>query len=208
LVDQDYRGAGLGKATFQSALKHARSLGLKVLGLDATELGEPIYLKAGFQTVCPIVRWQGDLMDCDLQQNGRDVHKGLNPAILEWDTLHVGVDRSALLADFEAADGTVLRCEKAGHPSALAVIRPGRTAMHLGPVVAESEADLLTLLSAVAPLVRGQRVICDVLSPEIEGALKKFGLHPSRHLKRMTSPLSKECLCGPAVRCAAGFEFG
>lgn len=208
LVDQGYRGAGLGKTTFCQALEHAKTLGFKQLGLDATHLGEPIYAKVGFETICPIVRWQGMLSSSDFSGDDREIHLGLTPAVLDWDSRQVGIDRSTLLRDFEAGSATILRCENDGRPSGFAVIRPGRTAQHLGPVVAESETDLTKLLSAASPLVLGQNVICDVLSPEIEGTLFKCGLRPSRHLKRMILPPSEVNLCGPAVRCAAGFEFG
>ena len=62
LVDEAYRGAGLGKASFRAALDQSQLLGFATLGLDATSLGEPIYAREGFQTIRPIVRWEGIFM--------------------------------------------------------------------------------------------------------------------------------------------------
>lgn len=52
-----YSGKGLGKATLAAALE--QPLQLPILGLDATHLREPLYRKAGFKSISPIVRWEG-----------------------------------------------------------------------------------------------------------------------------------------------------
>lgn len=56
LVDPDYRGKGLGKAAFLGALEEARASKAAVIGLDATDLGEPIYRKFGFKATLPLSR--------------------------------------------------------------------------------------------------------------------------------------------------------
>lgn len=203
LVDVAYRGAGLGKATFRSAVHCAQALGFNVLGVDATNLGEPIYTQEGFEIVRPIVRWEGIFTPTGSPNNPPHITRGLTPVILAMDEIATGQNRSDLLARL-ASDGTVLSY----NDNAYAMWRPGRTATHLGPIVARSREDLVALLQAASPDLQRSNVICDVLSPEMDAILETHGLRPRRCLQRMTKPLAKECLCPAAVRCGAGFEFG
>lgn len=207
LVDPAYRGAGLGKAAFQSALDRARDSGCRVLGLDATDLGEPIYAQKGFKAVCPVARW-GGVLGADAGAVKNPVQTGLHGGILELDARCTGMDRSALLGDLAATDGLLLSRNPGGKTTGYAVIRPGRTAVHLGPVVACTEEDLALLLNEVSAHLGGREMICDALSEATGSILRRHGLSPLRHLKRMTLPASVGCLCGPELRCATGFEWG
>src|SRR6266850_7026007 len=59
LVDEAHRGRGHGSKMFDMLLKIADEMrGYLWLGLDATELGKPIYLKRGFREIGKIHRWQ------------------------------------------------------------------------------------------------------------------------------------------------------
>lgn len=207
LVDPAYRSGGLGKAAFQIALDHARESGCRVLGLDASDLGEPIYLKKGFEAVCPVARW-GGVLAADTRTVTDSLQNGLHRGILELDARTTGLDRSALLADLAATDGTLLSRNHGGKTTGYAVVRPGRTAFHLGPVVACTDEDLALLLNEISAWLQGREMICDALSEATGSVLRSRGLAPLRHLKRMTLPLSAGCLCGPELRCATGFEWG
>lgn len=207
LVDPSCRGVGLGKAAFQAALDRARESACRVLGLDATDLGEPIYVKKGFEAICPVARW-GGVLGGDADTPNDPVQTGLHRGILDLDTRCSGMDRSALLGDLAATDGTLISRIREGKTTGYAVIRPGRTAFHLGPVVACTDEDLNLLLNEVSTRLQGREMICDVLSEATGSILRRRGLTPLRHLKRMTLPASPGCLCGPELRCATGFEWG
>ncbi len=200
LVDTAYRGGGLGKATFHAALESAAALGAPVLGLDATDLGEPIYRKFGFETIAPTVRWCGVLAP---GTPGLPVATGWAETLPELDRAACGVDRAALLADLAQHGGTVLRTG-----SAYAFLRPGREAWQLGPVVAGEEAELSALLYAAAAKTGGAPVLFDSLLPQSAPLLEAHGLRPLRHLKRMTRPAAPGSLYGPLVHAGAGFEWG
>lgn len=105
LVDEAYRGRGLGKAGFSAALRDVADFPL--VGLDATDLGEPIYLRKGFQTICPIVRWMG--VPHALMPRDPSPHFGLNEGIFPLDARCSGFDRSMLLKDLEASGAVVLQ---------------------------------------------------------------------------------------------------
>ncbi len=212
LVDRAYRGTGLGKAAFLGALEQARAREVEVIGLDATDLGEPIYRKFGFETTIPLARWGGvlTLATPDNAATGDGtVHRGWNDALVELDIMASGADRSALLLDLARSDETTLLYRKiAGVVTGYAILRPGRTAFHLGPIVAATPADFDALLSEAASLLSGATVLCDAIDPAAAASLQRHGLTPLRHLKRMTLPASMDCLCGPGVRLAVGFEWG
>lgn len=208
LVDRDFRGRGLGKTLFAHALQEAGDGGQEVLGLDATELGEPIYRKSGFETVVPIVRWQGMLSPGLATTPSPGFRSGFTPAVVDLDRRLLGEDRSALLADLAGHDGTFFRLEQGEELLAYAVLRPGRTASHLGPVVATTAENFTEILAGIAHTFPGREIVCDLLDPTASATLSGFGLSPLRTLKRMTRPRQDRCLNGAGIWCAPGFEWG
>jgi GNAT superfamily N-acetyltransferase len=204
LVDKILRGRGLGSAAFAAAMREAARFQPKVLGLDATDLGEPIYAKAGFETVAPIRRWAGVLRR---RESARlPVEEGFSDRIAEFDHQSCGVDRGELLRDFSRHGARILRLEEGARCAGYAVLRPSRTALQLGPVVARTRTELVMLIEAAAEWTRDNRVICDVLQGEDEWAER--GLQPVRALERMTAPRQNRCLAGSQIWAAAGFEWG
>jgi GNAT superfamily N-acetyltransferase len=193
LVDESCRGRGFGSRILQRVLE----LNAEVVGLDATDLGRPVYLKLGFQDVAPIDRWAGAL-----SQNGPSISCPSIERVLEIDREALGVDRSALLRHLAAEPGVnLLACD-----DGYAVLRPGRTAAHLGPVVATDPAPLL---SAAGRLLRGAPVIVDVpRRPELEKAFAAHGLTALRRLVRMTWGTPTPALLRPRAIAAVAFEWG
>lgn len=205
LVDTAWRGQGLGKLAFAGALEDARTAGYEVLGLDATDLGEPIYRKFGFEVCQPIARWGGILQPAASDETPA-IREGFSADLAELDRASCGEDRSRILADLADHGGRLIRIEDEGRTAAFAGIRPGRNAFHLGPVVARSEDAAQRILDAAARELGGRKVFADVF--EAGGALfATRGLEPLRQLKRMTLPRERDCLCGDRVWCAAGFEL-
>lgn len=201
LVDETLRGRGLGKQAFAAALRMAQSGRTKVVGLDATNLGEPIYAKFGFEVITPVTRWAGTLVP----QKSANVALGFHESIATFDRQCGMVDRRELLEDLARSGGRYVWIEKGASCRGYAVLRPSRTAWHLGPVVAHSEKEVALLLDAVAEHAGGRRVICDVLQDSQE--FRARGLEPSRFLKRMTAPQAHGCLAGHEIWCGAGFEW-
>ncbi len=206
LVELGHRGRGLGTAAFDDALAAARAAGHRVVGLDATHLGEPLYRRQGFETIAPIVRWQGTVRPAT-RDGDAPLHRGLTAGVLELDARHAGVDRGRLLEDL-AATATVVSLSRDGATIAYAAVRPGRVADFLGPVVAADAESFAAIVAAATRPLAGRPLICDLLDPQGEGVLAGLGLAPSRRLARMTLPAAPGCLCGPGIRCGAGFELG
>jgi GNAT superfamily N-acetyltransferase len=205
LVEQEHRGRGLGTLAFDQALAAARAAGHRVVGLDATHLGEPLYRRRGFNSIAPIVRWQGTAAG-GLGADAGCRH-GLTAGVLALDLAHAGVNREALLVDI-AAEGTILSLERGGGTVAYAAIRPGRVAEFIGPVVAAGPDEFAAIMAGAAAVVAGRPTMCDLLDDRGADVLRSLGLAPARRLARMTLPADPGCLCGPGIWCGAGFELG
>jgi hypothetical protein len=174
--------------------------------LDATALGEPIYIKQGFQPVRTIVRWSGP---APVPANKLPPHRlGLHDGIFAIDAEGTGMDRSDLLRNMASSGTRFFSVEKAGRTTAYGALRPGRTASQLGPVLATSTAEFARVLDLAPAFGTGEEIVCDVPHPEAAGLLAAKGMLPRRNLKRMVMPFRPDCLCSGMVWCAAGFELG
>jgi len=198
LVDEAFRGRGYGTAILRRAVDHARATVGDAFGLDATDLGRPLYLKMGFVDVAPIDRWTGVLRE------GRSAAERLDAvddALLRADRAACGADRGALL---QSLPPTAWRT-RGGH----AFLRPGRAAAHLGPLVAAGPDDLSALLGAAARERRGGAVVVDAFRRHgIPEALGAAGLQVARRLTRMTWARPQVLLDGPGACAATAFEWG
>ncbi len=193
LVDDACRGRGFGRLILERALEQAG----ENVGLDATELGRPLYLKLGFQDVAPIDRWGGVL------NRPAPADAGTLDELLRLDREAAGVDRGALLRHLAAEPGVRLLQARGGY----AFLRPGRLWAQLGPVVADVEA-FDALLGGAAALLDGAPVVIDVpRTPEREVLLCTRGLELRRALTRMTRGTPKPLLLAPALASAVCFEW-
>jgi GNAT superfamily N-acetyltransferase len=210
LVDEAERGKGYGKAILKRAIDHGLSLGSEAIGLDATDLGRPVYLKEGLVDVAPIDRWGG--APKEVPGAGRlerlDRSNWDEAALLDRDAS--GVDRAPLLlhlAQEPATAGWIVR--EGSALAGYAFLRPGRRSAHLGPVVAEETAYYATLISAAARHLRGAGLIVDALRDEgTTQVLERAGLEVKRRLTRMTLRSPQRILMGDRIGAATAFEWG
>lgn len=214
LVEEGHRGQGYGSRIFERGLEYAREEGGRVVGLDATHLGEPIYETYGFETVATVFRWQGDLAAPDGRSVDPERVRELTAAdaddLAAFDRRRVGADRGRLLRELLAEEGVrgYRRDGTDGTLEGYAIIRPGRTHLHVGPVVADREG-IAPLLGAVAADLGGREVIVDAPADDrIADHLESGGLERDRELVRMTHPDPERALLGESVRAFAGFAFG
>lgn len=204
LVSEAHQRQGYGMTIFRRALDAGQEAGLDVIGLDATDAGRAVYRQVDFVDVAPIERWAGRL-DVQASEGAPSVVRTPDFARLQRiDASACGVDRGALLSRLlsEADTRFVLATDDSGY----AVVRPGRTHAHVGPIVAEDTDTLRELLGALTGAVADRPVYVDAF-PE-QAALGDFGLEPQRHLTRMTHGTGSHALMGPRTVAAAGFELG
>jgi GNAT superfamily N-acetyltransferase len=208
LVDEACRGKGFGGTLLSRTLEHGRSLGGTV-GLDATDLGRPVYLKHGFVDVAPIDRWSGVLQAGGDDKDITMVTRSEFDDVIKLDQESCGADRSEFLLHLMnepevfgvAATGNGLR--------GFAFLRPGRTCGHVGPVVAADGADARRLLNRLSRLANGVPVLIDAIrTPENSSLLEQGGLKVVRKLTRMTLDRADPVLMGERVCAITSFEWG
>ncbi len=192
LVTQPERGQGLGTRLLSRCIAEVEASG-KTAGLDATELGRPIYLPLGFRDVYPLSRWHA----------GRGARQAVPPPagisiraatpedlprLDVYDSPRSGFARAAILADLIARAPELARvAERAdGSLAGYTLGRDGSRALPVGPVVAEDEAIGLALLSS-AMAGTDQPLIADVPDCHrgIRGWLEAQGATAPRGFMRM-----------------------
>ena len=203
LVHGPYRRRGLATRLLDRAIAELRDRSL-VPTLDATPAGRPVYERMGFRPIEALTRWRG--------QGGGSTLSTLPPVqdvrdIAELDRAAFGADRSAVLADLLGRQRAVSRRDP--REGGFLLSRPGRTATHVGPVVARETDTALGLLESGLAAISGL-VVIDVpdRETEITGLLASRGFRPERPYMRMA--LDRETGFGdPAlVRAVAGPELG
>ena len=215
LVDQNHRNHGYGGAMLDAALAAATASGFRTIGLDATDLGRPLYLKRGFVDFAEIDRWQ-----CTNQTTAAPPKDVLPlepahwPALLALDRCAIGVDRGYLLRRLNSEPG-VRACVLADKElRGFAFIRPGRLASQVGPVVADAPQSAAVLVNWLMANQladgRSHPVILDVpLDGQLAPLLQALGFRSIRRLTRMMRPAGAaptNASVRPWVAC--GLELG
>ncbi len=221
LVDESCRGRGLGGAVFDAMLNRADELGINCLGLDATDLGRPVYLKRGFRDTCAINRWlrqpsnQTQVSDSlsHITRGEKAVITHLTSPVIEWVNEKAQVDRTSLLEHIQSEHGvtTHVMIEPKQEPVGVAFIKPGRIADHIGPVVAETSADACDLLEGIiqSHSSTDRPLFIDALEEDgFEKVLGRMGFVVQRRLIRMMKPQPTLKLTTQHVFAATSFELG
>jgi GNAT superfamily N-acetyltransferase len=206
LVDESLRGRGFGSTMFTRIIELGRSFGGDAVGLDATHLGRPVYLKQGFVDVAPIDRWSGVLRSLGPADGLELVDRSTFDGVVALDRAACGADRSEFLLHL-MNEPDVVGVTAPG--SGFGFLRPGRTRAHVGPLVASDDDVCSRLLSRLGTLSEGSPVLLDSLrTPPTSALLERHGLEVARQLTRMTLGTPQQLLMGDRVRAIVSFEWG
>lgn len=200
LVTSSHRRRGLATRLVDACLETARKNGL-TSWLDATPDGAAVYGPLGFTPTLQLRRLK-------LVKPTRALAPAPAPATLDalcaCDRLTTGFDRTALLTAFSQRSGSRIVASR----GSVALIRDGRAARHIGPLFADSAAEALALVQAIARSETGP-LLLDAVAPQdafLEG-LTASGWTIERPFQRMR--------LGPATTmteempfAVAGPEFG
>lgn len=198
LVTEMHRHRGLASALLRHLIAHLEGRGLVPM-LDATPQGRGIYLPLGFHDVEPISRWRGS-------GRGTGPRPAREAVSIDGDHVAFGADRSAILRDLLARPQAYALADGEG---AFLLTRDGRTATQIGPIVARTPQQAVTLLDQAIATLAGP-VLIDV--PDRETALRETlvrqGFAVERAFIRMA--LGRQQAFGdPArMRAIAGPELG
>lgn len=215
LVTRDRRRGGVGTGLLKRCIADVRDMGA-VAGLDATELGRPIYLPLGFHDLYSIRRWHLDAA------RGAPVAppKGIEirPATIAdlsklatYDRPLSGMERPTILAHLLLRQPGLawIAQTPSGAITGYALGREGRVATSIGPVIADSEPIALALVSKAAVSAAGPLII-DV--PEAHRDLRAWiegqGGQTPRAYMRMTLGTAKGLDDPSHVFALAGPELG
>ena len=179
LVTPECRRAGLGRHIFDQCLRQIQGKD-RIAMLDATPAGEALYTKFGFEALWRFTRWRREASPAtkpELPFAMPDVE-----SLAELDQEALGFSRIEVLqALLTREDSRFIR-----HPLGFAIVRAGRVAHHIGPLVATNEDAAIGLLQDAAARF-SEPLLIDVPDerPLLRGALVEAGFTPQRSFARM-----------------------
>lgn len=151
LTHTAWRRRGFGTSLLQRCIDAVRGAG-RAAGLDATELGRPLYAAMGFRELYTLSRWRleraGEPAGVPAGVAIRAVTAADVAALAAFDRRHSGMDREPLLAHLLGrAPRLALVATGAGGTCGYVLGRDGRTTSQVGPIVADNDRVALALLS-------------------------------------------------------------
>jgi GNAT superfamily N-acetyltransferase len=195
LTHSEYQRRGYAGQLVTAALELAAARGVRCVKLDATDQGQPLYARLGFEEEQPIERW------CRLPGSiSTDAKIETGTAPMEVDHVAFGVDRSRFLKTLSSP--LVLDGSYAFH-------RPGARAHYVGPCISREAALAKQLIAATVATNVDVMWYMDIL-PANESAIaigRDLGFQPARRLVRM---VRGENVRGDErlIYAIAGFEAG
>jgi len=201
LVTANWRRRGVATRLVDACLNTATKLGLTTW-LDATPDGAAVYGPLGFTPTLQLRRLR------------LEIPKGVSAArslsicsaadLIARDARAMGFDRSPLLTEFGGRSGS--RMVSLGN--AIALVRGGRTARHIGPIFAETHESALALVDAIVRSEHGPWLLDAVHSQgDFLRGLTDSGWTIERPFQRMRFGRAT-MLAGELPFAVAGPEFG
>jgi len=190
LVTRAQRRQGLGTTLLKRCLAHVEAQGAAA-GLDATELGRPVYLPLGFRDLYRISRWRieqaGSLVAPPAGVTLRSMSEGDIDRVTAFDARRSAMQRGYILAHLRRRRPDLASiAEQGGRVVGYVLGREGRAATSIGPVVADGDAVALALTSRALDASPGP-FLMDV--PDSHGALatwlRSSGATAPRYFIRM-----------------------
>ena len=193
LVTADFRRRGIATKLVDACLDVAKRRGLTTW-LDATPAGATVYGPLGFTPTLQLRRLR--LAKSQEAKATRLLSAGSLDALVVRDSSAMGFDRSTLLSEFGTRSGSRIVFDA----DAIALVRDGRTARHIGPLLANHTDQALALVDAIVGSETGPWLIDAVHSQdEFLNGLVRSGWNIERPFQRMRF--------GPAAVAAAQLPF-
>lgn len=202
LVTADFRRRGIATQLVDACLGAAARQGLTTW-LDATPAGATVYGPLGFEPTLQLRRLR--LTQPQAAGVTGPLSDGSLDVLAARDAEAMGFDRSALLSEFAARPGSRI----VAHGQSIALVRDGRTARHIGPLLAgDSDQTALALVEALVRSETGPWLIDAVHSQgAFLGRLVASGWTIERPFQRMRfGPATASSTQLPFA--VAGPEFG
>jgi GNAT superfamily N-acetyltransferase len=178
LVTERWRRRGLATRLVDACLEAARRRGLTTW-LDATPAGATVYGPLGFTPTLQLRRLR---LEHPAHEAPATLAASDSGTFSARDRRAMGFERNALLAEFSSRSGSRIL----SHGKAMALVRDGRTARHIGPLFADSATDALALVDAISRTETRPLLIDAVASQEsFVAGLTGAGWNIERPFQRM-----------------------
>ena len=201
LVTADFRRRGIATKLMNACLDVAKRRELTTW-LDATPAGAAVYGPLGFMPTLQLRRLR--LEKPQHTKAAQPLSAGSLEALATRDSRAMGFDRSTLLSEFAARPGSCIVSDD----RAMALLRNGRTARQIGPLLADRADQALALVNAIVGCETGAFLIDAVhYQEEFLNGLVQSGWNIERPFQRMRfgRPTAPPAQLPFAV---AGPEFG
>jgi RimJ/RimL family protein N-acetyltransferase len=185
LTGDAFRRRGFARRLVEHALEAANSMHIPTIGLDATDMGRPLYASFGFCDEQPVERWSGRLQK---RRTGTDSLPTESPLLREL------AARSDVFAEADA----------------YLMTRPGMRAHYIGPFVAPDPAAAESLIRSAFETPRGETYFWDVLPQNVKAVqlLQRLGFERVRSLVRMVRGPALPRADEHTIYAIRGFELG
>ncbi|OGF49246.1 MAG: hypothetical protein A2231_06290 [Candidatus Firestonebacteria bacterium RIFOXYA2_FULL_40_8] len=206
LVDPNQRKMGIGTALMNACIEYLKPR-VKVIRLDATPMGKPVYERLGFKDEYILARYKGTGSSFPATTVKKISSKEL-PNILAFDKPIFGADRSNWLSRvFQESPDNCFFIEESGKIQGFIMSHPGTKAWYAGPLTANDLTSAEKLLKAVLSSLPGKEIFIDPLTNNktFTGLLQNVGFTEERILTRMFlgenlypgTPEKVFCIAGP-----------
>ena len=209
LVAEAFRHRGLASRLLGGCVEALQQAG-RIAVLDATPAGREVYQRSGFVAGFGFERWEGQASGeagGEAPRHAGPTREAEHDLVAALDEAAMRMPRAALWRSFLGRAGTrvLLTPERNG----FAVARAGRRATQIGPLVADTEAEAISLLAEALAACSG-RVFIDV--PVCRRAfaewLTRRGFVRQRPFTRMALGTTPVLQASETVFALAGPEFG
>ena len=200
LVTESFRRRGLATRLVDTCINMATKLGLTAW-LDATPAGATVYGPLGFT---PTIQLRRLRLANTAGASATQPSAGKLDEFLTCDIAAMGFDRRALLEELASRPASRLLA----NGDAMALVRDGRTARHIGPLFAEKQAHALAMVREIAA-GDGRPLLIDAVASQsafIDG-LTASGWTIERPFQRMRFGRAT-AQAGKLPFAVAGPEFG
>lgn len=205
LVTRNWRRRGLATRLVEQCIDHLAADAL-IPVLDATEDGEKVYRKQGFVRQFRFDRWQNILAGTARSADGPEQPPHIHEIAMQ-DARAFGAKRQNLIRDFLSRDGAIFIRPPDG--GGFAIMRRGRRALQIGPVVARSQEDAVGMLRRLFGLAVGPVFVdAPAVWQEVGALLRRNGFSVQRQFSRMALRRAEPFGDPSHLFAVAGPEFG
>ncbi|WP_319534358.1 GNAT family N-acetyltransferase [uncultured Vibrio sp.] len=183
VIADEYQGNGFGKQIMNEIMSQCSDE--VSLYLTATEMGKPLYQKLGFDQYAVVEQYQNEIDSSKIelimpanQASIREYDESDYLRLVELMSKSTGMDRESLANKVTSISDRILMVEEQGKVTGFAALRRFGRGWCIGPVIAESSQNALSLIAHHLVDCHDKFVRLDIVgNPDISTQLVNWGLN-------------------------------